>query len=161
MLRRRRAEGGGGWRRGITLVELVVVITILSIFAAAVLPLARVTVKRRKEIELRVALREMRRAIDEYKKMADQGLIQLDIEQEGYPKELEDLVEGVDIVGQVDKKAKFLRRLPRDPFTEEQEWGMRSYQDEFDSTFWGGQNVFDVYSLSSGTALDGTKYAEW
>lgn len=146
---------------GLTLVEVMVTSAVLVVLASAILPLARVSIKRQKEIELRAELREIRRAIDEYKKLADQGLIQLDVDQEGYPGEIEELIEGVEIVGQVDKKAKFLRRIPKDPFTAEREWGLRSYQDDFDSTVWGGQNVFDVYSLSSGTALDGSKYSEW
>ncbi|MFN7971625.1 MAG: prepilin-type N-terminal cleavage/methylation domain-containing protein [Acidobacteriota bacterium] len=146
---------------GLTLVEVLVVSAVLVVMASAILPLSRVTIKRHKEMELKAALREMRRAIDAYKRMSEQGQLTNDIEQEGYPKDLDELVEGVDIVGQVDKKAKFLRRLPKDPMTAQTEWGKRSYQDEFDSTVWGGQNVYDVYSLSTGTALDGTKYADW
>ncbi|GBC79801.1 hypothetical protein HRbin09_01027 [bacterium HR09] len=116
--------------------------------------------RREQEAELKLALRQMRNAIDEYKRLADQGMIQVDLGTEGYPKSLEELVEGVEIVGQKTKR-KFLRRIPVDPMTGKAEWGLRSYQDEPDSTSWGGQNVYDVYSLSEATALDGTKYRDW
>jgi len=147
--------------RGVTLVEVMVVSAVLLILASAALPLSRITLKRQKEMELHAALRRIRRAVDAYKALADQGLIQLDVDQQGYPLDLDELVEGVDLVGQVDKKVKLLRRIPKDPFTGEREWGKRSYQDDFDSTVWGGQNVYDVYSLSTGTGLDGTVYSEW
>ena len=145
---------------GFTLAELVMVSALVAIMAAVALPTAKFTIKRERESELRLALRQMRGAIDDYKRLADQGMIQVDLGTEGYPKELEVLVEGVDIVGQTTKK-KFLRRIPIDPMTGKTEWGMRSYQDEADSTSWGGENVYDVYSLSKGTALDGTKYKDW
>jgi len=123
------------------------------------LPVAKFTVKRRKEAELRLALRQVRTAIDEYKRLSDQGQIPVTIGGEGYPEELEVLVEGVEIVGQ-ETKMKFLRRIPIDPMTRE-DWELRSYQDDDDSTSWGGQNVYDIRTTSEGIAIDGTKYAEW
>jgi general secretion pathway protein G len=145
---------------GFTLAELAMVSALVAILAAVALPTARFTIKRERESELRLALRQMRGAIDDYKRLADQGMIQVDLGTEGYPEELEVLVEGVDIVGQTTKK-KFLRRIPIDPMTGESEWGMRSYQDEPDSRSWGRQNVYDVYSQSGAVALDGTKYKDW
>ena len=147
-------------QRGFTLAELAMVAAMMAILAAVVIPTGRFLVKREREAELRLDLRLMRNAIDDYKHLADQGMIQVELGTEGYPKALEDLVEGVDIVGQKTKR-KFLRRIPMDPMTGKQEWGMRSYQDDADSTVWGGQNVYDVFSLSQGTALDGTKYKDW
>lgn len=151
--------------RGFTFIELLVVTTILMILASAVMPLARVTVQRQKEVELRRHLREMRGAIDKFKDAADAGLIapmDLKAGSEGYPPTLEILVEGVSVVNdQSGRKLKFLRRVPFDPLTNSTEWGMRSYQDRPDATSWGGQNVFDVYTKSDGTALDGTKYRDW
>ena len=147
-------------QRGFTLAELVMVVALLAILAAVALPTAKFTIKRQREVELRLALRQMRNAIDEHKRLADQGMIQVELGTEGYPKELEVLVEGVDVVGQTIKK-KFLRRIPIDPMTGEAEWGMRSYQAEADSRTWGRQNGYDVYSLSGATALDGTKYKDW
>jgi general secretion pathway protein G len=146
--------------RGFTVAELVMVTAIVAILAAVALPTARFTMQRERESELRLDLRLMRNAIDDYKHLSDQGMIQVEIGTEGYPKELEDLVKGVSIVGQLTKK-KFLRRIPVDPFTGKAEWGLRSYQDEMGATSWGGQNVYDVYSLSKGVALDGTKYKDW
>ena len=146
--------------RGFTVAELVMVTAIVAILAAVALPTARFTMQRERESELRLDLRLMRGAIDDYKHLCDQGMIQVEIGTEGYPKELEDLVKGVSIVGQLTEK-KFLRRIPTDPFTGKAEWGLRSYQDEMGATSWGGQNVYDVYSLSKGVALDGTKYKDW
>ncbi len=146
--------------RGFTVAELVMVTAIVAILAAVALPTARFTMQRERESELRLDLRLMRGAIDDYKHLSDQGMIQVELGTEGYPKELEDLVKGVSIVGQLTKK-KFLRRIPVDPFTGKAEWGLRSYQDEMGATSWGGQNVYDVYSLSKGVALDGTKYKDW
>lgn len=146
--------------RGFTLAELVMVAGLLAILAAIAVPTARFMTRREQEAELKLALRLMRNAIDEYKRLADQGMIQVDLGTEGYPKSLEELVEGVEIVGQKTKR-KFLRRIPVDPMTGKAEWGLRSYQDEPDSSSWGGQNVYDVYSLSEATALDGTKYRDW
>lgn len=146
---------------GYTLAEMVMVAAVLSILAAAVVPIARYTSKRSREIELRAALRELRYAVDEYKRYSDANLIPVDLGTDGYPKELEVLVEGVDVIGQIDYKVRFLRRIPTDPMTGEAEWGLRSYQDDFDSTSWGGENVYDVYSLSEGTGIDGVPYSEW
>jgi general secretion pathway protein G len=146
------------YHRGLTLVELIITITMLSILALAVLPLARITVRREKERELRRDLWEMRDAIDRYKDAADRGLFQIKLGSEGYPPDLDTLVNGVDIGT---KKVRFLRRIPVDPMTGKNEWGMRSMTDDPDSTSWGGQNVFDVYSQSQATAIDGTKYSDW
>ena len=145
---------------GFTVAELVMVTAIVAILAAVALPTARFTMKRERESELRLDLRLMRNAIDDYKHLSDQGMIQVELGTEGYPKTLEDLVQGVSVVGQLTKR-KFLRRIPIDPMTGKPEWGLRAYQDEMDATSLGGQNVYDVYSLSQGTALDGTKYKDW
>ncbi len=155
MLPRRRSE------KGFTLAELVMVAAVMVILASVTLPVAKFTARRTKEMELRAALRQMRNAIDEHKRYSDSGLIPVDLGTEGYPAELEILVEGVEIVGQVDKKVKMLRRIPLDPMTGEHEWGLRSYQDEPDTTSWGGENVYDVYSLSGGVGLNGVPYREW
>jgi general secretion pathway protein G len=141
-----------------TLVELVVAIAIMAILATGVLPITRNVVKREREKELRAALWQMRDAIDRYKDAADRGLFQIKLDSNGYPPDLDELVKGVDIQG---KKIRFLRRIPMDPMTHSKEWGLRSMQDDPDSDSWGGQSVFDVYSKSQGTALDGTKYADW
>jgi len=147
---------------GLTLVELVVTMAILVILASAVIPVAKVSMQREKEIELRHALRTMRNAIDEYKKYSDNGQIQPKcLMCFGYPEDLDDLVEGVPQVGAIDKKLKFLRRVPVDPMTGERNWGKRSLQDDADSTSWGRQNLYDVYSLSPATALDGSAYEDW
>jgi general secretion pathway protein G len=150
-----------GRQAGFTLAELVMVAAILVALSAVALPVAKFTTKRSRETELRAALRDMRYAIDEYKRYSDVGLIPVDLGTEGYPKELEVLVEGVDIVGQVDKKVKLLRRIPVDPMTGKDEWGIRSFQDEADATSWGGENVYDVYSLSGGVGLNGVPYRKW
>jgi len=147
--------------RGYSLVELAIVATMILILTAMIVPVTRFQIVRQKESELKFALRQMREAIDEFKRLSDQGLIPVELDTEGYPKTLEKLVEGVEIVGQVKKKKKFLRKLPIDPMTGKAEWGIRSYQDEPDSRSWGRQNVYDVYSLSDGTALDKTKYKDW
>ena len=147
--------------RGFTLLELMMSVMIISILVGLAVPLARNSIKREKEVELRVALREMRTAIDKYKDAADRGFIMVKVDTEGYPEKLQDLVDGVQMVGAVDKKLKFLRRIPKDPMTNSTEWGQRSYQDDPKATSWGGQNVFDVYTKSEGTAFDGTKYNEW
>ncbi len=148
-------------RRGYSLVELVVVVVVILVLTAMIVPIAKFSITRQKELELKEALRTMRNAIDDYKRMSDQGLIPVALDSEGYPKDLESLVEGVDIVGQVKKKKRFLRRVPIDPMTGKAEWGMRSYQDAPDSTSWGRQNVYDVYSLSNGVGLDKSKYRDW
>jgi general secretion pathway protein G len=152
---------GTGRRAGYTIAELVMVCAVLGILAGIAFPVAKYTNKRMKESELRSALREMRNAIDEHKRFSDAGLIPVELGTDGYPKELEVLVEGVDLVGQIDRKAKFLRRIPLDPMTGKDEWGMRSYQDEWDATSWGGENVYDVYSLSAGVGLNGVPYSQW
>ena len=143
---------------GVTLIELIIVVTMLSILAAAAVPLATIQVKRSKERELRRDLWEMRRAIDAYKDAADLGLIQTKVDSINYPPDLQTLVDGVEIK---DKKVRFLRRIPIDPMTKTADWGLRSNQDDADSDSFGGQNVFDVYSKSNGTSLDGTKYDTW
>ena len=148
-------------KRGYTMVEMVVVCALLVIVAAVALPTAKYSIKRGKEMELRQALRKMRNAIDEFKRYSDAGLIPVELGTDGYPSELEILIEGVEVVGQIDKSVRFLRRLPVDPMTGEAEWGLRSFQDDFDSDSWGGENVFDVYSLSEGVGLEGVPYQEW
>ena len=148
-------------QRGFTLTELVVVCAVLGILATVSFPVVKFTKKRAKELELRSDLREMRSAIDEFKRYSDAGFIPVEVGTDGYPEDLEILVEGVEVIGQIDKKAKFLRRIPIDPMTGEAEWGLRSYQDEMDSKSWGGENVYDVYSLSEGTGLNGVPYSQW
>jgi general secretion pathway protein G len=145
-------------QHGLTLVELIVVVAILAIISATALPLARFQVKRAKERELRADLWQMRDAIDAYKRAADQGSFMIKVETFGYPPDLETLAKDTDIKG---KKVRFLHRIPIDPMTGHADWGMRSMQDDADSDSWGGQNVFDVYSKSQGTALNGTKYSDW
>ena len=144
--------------RGFSLVELVVAMTILMILTAAATPVVRVVIQRGKERELRRDLWELRDAIDRYKDAADRNAFQIKVDSQGYPPDLETLVNGVDIQG---KKARFLRRIPIDPMTGKAEWGFRSMQDDPTSDSYGGQSVFDVYSKSSGVALDGTKYSDW
>jgi general secretion pathway protein G len=160
-MRLERLRGTGGY----TFIELLIVATILLILASAAMPLTRVTVQRTKEAELRRVLREMRTAIDKYKDAVDAGLISnLDVRagSEGYPPDLETLVEGVTVANDASgRKLKFLRRIPIDPLTGESEWGMRAYQDRPDSMSWGGSNVYDVYSRAAGVGLDGTKYRDW
>src|SRR5713226_6730136 len=131
--------------KGMSLVELVVSFSILLILTTMALPLARIRIKREREHELRYALRDMREAIDRYKDAADRGLIQVKVGTEGYPPDLDTLVNGVNIVGQVDKKFRFLRRIPRDPMMKSTDWGLRAMQDDPKSNSFGGQNVFDVY----------------
>jgi general secretion pathway protein G len=143
---------------GLTLVELLITVAILGILATAALPVARFQVKREKERVLRRDLWEMRDAIDKYKDAADRGGMQIKADSIGYPPDLQTLVDGVDIQ---DKKVRFLRRIPVDPMTGTADWGLRANQDDADSDSWGGQNVFDVYTKSTSTALDGTKYSTW
>lgn len=151
--------------RGYTFVELLVVSTIVLILASAIMPLAKVTATRQREAELRRALREIRTAIDKYKDAADTGQIgslSIQVGSEGYPADLETLVEGVTAANDATgRKLKFLRRIPIDPMVGSTEWGMRSYQDDEATPRWGGQNVFDVFTTSTATALDGTKYRSW
>lgn len=151
--------------RGLTYIELLVALTVLAVLATVAVPMTRWDEKRRREVQLRSALETMRTAIDQYKKYFDEGLVQQeDVLQMGYPKDLEELLEGVEVTDPTSaerKVVKFLNRIPIDPFTEEAEWGLRSYQDDWDSESWGGENVWDVYSLSPLRALDGTYYREW
>jgi general secretion pathway protein G len=154
-----------GSARGYSFVELLVVTTILVILASAVQPLAKVAIQRQKETDLRRHLREMRTAIDNFHDAVLTNQIpttELKPNSEGYPPDLETLVEGVSAANDASgRKLKYLRRIPFDPMTKTAEWGLRSYQDKPDASRWGGQNVYDVYSLSEGTALDGTKYRDW
>jgi general secretion pathway protein G len=151
--------------RGYSFVELLVVVTIVLVLASGVLPLARVTVQRQREIELRRVLRELRTAIDKHKDAVDTGQIggtDVKTGNEGYPADLQVLVDGVTAANDASgRKLRFLRRIPIDPMTKTTDWGLRSYQDKPDATNWGGQNVFDVYTKSTGTALDGTRYRDW
>jgi general secretion pathway protein G len=155
-----RAERAG--ESGLTLVELIVAAAILLVLSSVALPLARIQVRREQERELRLALREIRGAIDRYKDASDAGLIQVELGTEGYPKDLQTMVDGVTLVKSPDeKKLRVLRRIPKDPLTNSTDWGLRSYQDEPDSTAWGGEDVYDVYTKSTAMALDGTSYASW
>jgi general secretion pathway protein G len=153
-----------GSSRGVTYFEMIATATIVMILASAIMPIAKVSIQRRKEIELRRALRVMRIAIDRYKVLVDSGQIggfDVKLGSEGYPPDLETLVEGVSLVGRLDFKLKLLRRVPKDPMTGDYEWGLRCYQDEPDDTSWCGQNVWDVYTKYEGVALDGTEYQDW
>ena len=151
--------------RGYTFVELLIVVTLLSILAAAAMPLVRVTVRRQKEAELRHSLRTVRHALDQYKDAVDRGMIggtSVRLGSEGYPPDLKTLVEGVQKTGDASgAKLRFLRRIPLDPIMNSTEWGLRSYQDSPDSNSWGGQNVFDIYSKAPGKGLDGIPYRQW
>ncbi|HZR59168.1 MAG TPA: type II secretion system protein [Terriglobales bacterium] len=145
-------------QRGFTLIELIVATAILVILTSLAVPMARVTIKRTKERELRAALWELRDAIDRYKDAADRSAFQTKVGSEGYPPDLDTLVNGVDVGT---KKLKFLRRIPVDPMTGTKEWGLCSMQDDPDSDSWDGNNIFDVHTKSNDTALDGTKYKDW
>jgi general secretion pathway protein G len=148
----------------VTYLELVATAAIVMILASAILPMGRVAVQRQREIELRRELRTMRGAIDRYKQAVDQGQIggtDVKLGSEGYPPDLETLVKGVNRVGAIDRKLKFLRRIPVDPMTSSTEWGLRCYQDEPESTSWCGDNVWDVYTKSTAKGLDGTPYNTW
>jgi general secretion pathway protein G len=151
----------GGTQSGMTLLELIIACGILLVLATVSVPLTRVVVISRKERALRADLLEMRTAIDRYKDDADQNKIQVQAGTEGYPPDLQTLVNGVQLTGAQDQKVRYLRKIPTDPFTGDTNWGLRSAQDDSDATQWGGQDVFDVYSRSQGTALDGTKYSDW
>src|SRR3954464_1094034 len=153
---RTRSTATGGI--GFTLIELIIAITILSILVGAAVPLARVQVRRQKERDLHYALWQMRDAIDRYKDAADRGAFQIKVGTEGYPPDLETLVDGVDVQG---KKVRFLRSIPMDPMTGKAEWNLHSMQDDPTSESWGGENVFNVTTKYKGTALDGTKYEDW
>jgi general secretion pathway protein G len=144
-----------------TLIELVITCAILIVLSTASLPVTRYVMVRKQEAELRYDLREMRDAIDRYKDLADKNQIQIKVGTEGYPPDLDTLVKGVQLAGAPDRHMRFLRRIPVDPMTGKTDWGMRSVQDDADSNSWGGQDVFDVFTTSTGTALDGTKYSDW
>jgi general secretion pathway protein G len=144
--------------RGFTLLELIVATTILVVLSTMAIPLARLSIQREKERQLRFDLWEMRDAIDRFKDAADRGGFQTKLDSQNYPPDLETLVKGVDVQG---KKVRFLRKIPVDPMTGTTEWGLRSMQDDPDSDSWGGQSVFDVYTKSQGTGLDDTKYKDW
>ena len=146
-------------QRGVTLVEMIVVVTILLILMGAAMPVLKVSIRRQRETDLRRDLWEMRSAIDRYKDAADKNAFQQKLGSEGYPPDLDTLVNGVEIAG--GKKLRFLRRIPVDPMTGNSDWGLRSMQDDPQSDSWGGQNVFDVYTKSTGVALNGTKYKDW
>jgi general secretion pathway protein G len=147
--------------KGVSLLELMVACSILLILSATALPIVRHGIMGPKEAELRRDLREMRDAIDRYKDLADQGKIRVEAGSEGYPPDLETLVKGVNIGPGLEKKIRFLRRIPKDPMTGRPEWGLRAVQDDPDSTSWSGHNVFDVYSTSQAIALDGSRYSDW
>jgi general secretion pathway protein G len=146
-------------QRGVTLVEMIVVVTILLILMGAAVPVLKVSIRRQREVELWRDLWEMRSAIDRYKDAADKNAFRTKLDSEGYPPDLDTLVKGEEITG--GKKLRFLRRIPVDPMTGNTDWGLRSMQDDPQSDSWGGQNVFDVYTKSTGTALNDTKYKDW
>lgn len=154
-MKRRHAQSG------MTLIELILACSILVILASAALPVARYSIVRGKELELRRDLREMKDAIDRYKDLADRNQIRVEVGSEGYPPDLETLVKGVEVGASADKKIRFLRKIPVDPITGRADWGLRCVSDDPDSTSWCGKNVFDVYSKSQATALDGTRYSDW
>ena len=148
-----------GTQRGVTLLEMIIVITILMVLMGAAVPVVKITVKRTKETELRRDLWEIRTAIDRYKDAADKNAFQTKLATEGYPPDLDTLVNGVDVAG--GKKVRFLRRIPVDPMTGNKDWGLRAMKDDPQSDSWGGENIFDVYSKSTGTGLNGTPYKDW
>jgi len=148
-----------GTQRGVTLLEMIIVITILMVLMGAAVPVVKITVKRTKETELRRDLWEIRTAIDRYKDAADKNAFQTKLGTEGYPPDLDTLVNGVDVAG--GKKVRFLRRIPVDPMTGNKDWGLRAMKDDPQSDSWGGENIFDVYSKSTGTGLNGTPYKDW
>jgi general secretion pathway protein G len=146
---------------GFTLIELIITTAIMMILAGAALPIARVSIQRQKEVELRRDLLDMRGAIDRYKDLADRNQIQVKAGTEGYPPDLATLVMGVPLAGKPGERIRFLRKVPVDPMTGQKDWGKRCVQDDPDTNSWCGDDVFDVFSQSTGTALDGTKYADW
>jgi general secretion pathway protein G len=155
-------------RPGFTLIEMIVALSIVAVLAMLALPLGKMAVKRANEIELQRALRTVREAIDAYKKLADEKKFEVEEDTEGYPPTLETLVKGIEVQDKdakgkagAKKTVKFLRRIPKDPMTDSYDWGLRSYQDDFDSDVWGEENVYDVYTKSPAVALDGTKYKDW
>ncbi|MHB8094042.1 MAG: type II secretion system protein [Candidatus Aminicenantales bacterium] len=153
-------------RKGFTLIEMIVTLTLLAILATAAMPVARTAIQRDKETDLRRALREVRTALDAYKKLADEKKFDAEEDSEGYPPDLETLVNGVEVKdneqgGAGRKIVRFLRRIPKDPMTDSLEWGLRSYQDDPDADDWGGENVFDIHTRSEAKALDGSRYRDW
>jgi len=155
-------------RPGFTLIEMIVTLSLVAALALLALPLGKMAVKRQNEIELQRALRTIREAIDAYKKLADEKKFEVEEDTEGYPPTLETLVKGIEVQDKDEsgkagakKTVKFLRRIPKDPMTDSFDWGLRSYQDDFDSDVWGEENVYDVYTKSPAVALDGTKYKDW
>jgi len=144
-----------------TLLELILACAVLLVLSSAAVPIAKFAVIRQREAELHWDLQDIREAIDRYKDAADHNQIRVEIGSEGYPPDLETLVQGVQLGSTSDKKIRFLRKIPVDPMTGQADWGLRAVQDDADSTSWGGKNVFDVYSKSTGTAVDGTKYSDW
>lgn len=161
---RNRRRGQFCAQQGVTLLELIIACSILLILSTMALPIARFSATRQREAMLRYDLREMREAIDRYKDLADHGQIRVDINSSGYPPDLETLVKGIPLTsagGSGSKKIRFLRSIPVDPMTGQADWGLRSVEDDPDSANWGGKNVFDVYSKSAGTGMNGTKYSEW
>jgi general secretion pathway protein G len=151
-------DRSAGPEQGFTLLELIIATAILVALSSLAVPLARVTIQREKERMLREDLWEMRDAIDRYKDAADRQMFRTKVDSQNYPPDLETLVKGEDVQG---KKVRFLRKIPIDPMTGTTEWGLRSMQDDPQSDSWGGQSVFDVFTKSQGTGLDGTKYKDW
>ena len=158
-MRVRRQRGSS--QAGLTLIELILTCAIMLLLASLAMPVARYTVVREKEATLRHNLDEIRDAIDRYKDAADHNQIRVEMGTEGYPPDLETLVRGVPLGSGSDRRIRFLRKIPIDPMTGRADWGLRAVQDDPDSTQWNGKDVFDVYSQSTGTALDGTKYSDW
>jgi len=150
-----------GLDKGFTLIEMIIVMAILSLMATIVMPLAKTTAKRNKEMELRQNLRTIRTALDEYKKLSDEGKIYKGTGESGYPKNMQILIDGVPLIDGAGMRAKFLRRIPKDPMNEDGEWGKRSYFDDPDSNIWDERDIYDVYSKSNGIALDGSRYEDW
>ncbi len=147
--------------QGVTLIEMVATLAIISILASGILPLSQVVYKRTKEMELKNNLRIIRKALDAHKTLVDEKVIPVVPGNSGFPESLEILVEGVDLKTATSEKRKFLRRIPKDPMVENGEWGLRSYADDSQSKIWGGQDVYDVYSLSDKQAIDGSYYKDW
>jgi general secretion pathway protein G len=160
-MRSRVTSPGISSQAGMTLIELIITCAILVVLSSAALPIAKHAVIRRKEAQLRHNLREVREAIDRYKDAADHNQIKSDPINQGYPPSLQTLVEGVALGQTEEKKIVFLRAIPTDPMTGQPDWGLRSVEDDYDSQNWDGKNVFDIYSKSTGTAMDGTKYTDW
>ena len=165
---RREFRSSGGYRRrslartaGMTLLELIISCSVLMILSGMALPIFRYAVIREKETELRYDLRTMKEAIDRYKELADQHKFRTEVGSDNYPQDLNTLVKGVQLGSGNDKRLRFLRKVPLDPMTGKADWGLRSSFDDWDSTTWGGKNVFEVYSKSTATALNGTKYSDW